>query len=491
MSAIDELTEAQRELVEEIRNKNGSTQSLADSLGVERSGVHSRVARIRERVGSDAIHYEQNVGYVLGHQFDSQPKDPEDSVETGEADETNEMDGITDTTESSGDVHPRVPPNDSDLQEPASNEFSDFGETDTSNNSEKPPESKASDSEDGLDELLDGETLDSITSPSDVPDDIISELRDGGMSHQEFSDEYNLDTESIGGLIDALNRVGWAIERRTFEDGNSVWYLDDERDKKYTVPTRGDNQTFRFGLISDTHLGSQVEHLSELNDYYDRLQSRGISTVLHCGDISDGWKVYRHHVNELKSEAIGWNRLRDYVVDNYPERDSITTHFITGNHDYKYYKRNGIHFGKMIDDRRPDLNWLGEMTAQIVLDEESGIDFELIHPSGGQPYSLGYRLQTLYRERKPENRPRFASVGHLHGKLHAHAEGVEGFYPGCWQGATTYIKRKGLSATIGGWIVEIEIDGGEVRRVKTEWIGYETRDGGNEYSAESEGGVTF
>lgn len=315
---------------------------------------------------------------------------------------------------------------------------------------------------------------------ADVPDGMVDELETGGLTYDQIKNEFGLSRDQARRRFEILRENGRAIEHIEVDDnGTRRFFLDDKSGKQFSAPGDG---TYRFGLISDTHLGSSEEHLAELGDFYDRIKARGIDMVLHCGDISDGYEVYRHHVNELKSDAIGWSRLKQYVIDNYPARDGITTHFITGNHDYKFYKSTGLYFGNEIAQRRDDLNWLGEMNARVIF--EDGIDIELIHPSGGSPYTLGYRAQTLYRERPLDERPTFGAIGHIHGKLHGHAEGVEVFYPGCWQGTTTYIKRKGLSSKIGGWIVELEIANGEVRRISPEWIGYPTRTKDNDYVIE-------
>jgi hypothetical protein len=336
--------------------------------------------------------------------------------------------------------------------------------------------SEESDSEESLPTTDPEDSLDGNA----IPQTIINALEDDGLTYRQFEERHGYSESQAKRLLEDMREAGYPVEFREIDaQGTRLWYLSDQRDTSYRVGA-GDG-IYRFGLISDTHLGSKEEHLDELNDFYDRLVERGITTVYHAGDISDGYKVYRGHVNGLRSPAIGWGRLRDYVVENYPSRPSITTYFITGNHDYKYYKRNGIHFGQLIDDQREDLNWLGEMQATLVFDAAAGIDLELIHPSGGKPYTLGYRAQTLYRERPPTDRPTLAGIGHLHGKMQAEAEGVEAFYTGCWQGATPYIKRKGFPTKIGGWIVELEIEDDHLRRLNTEWVDYHPRGAENSY----------
>jgi len=318
---------------------------------------------------------------------------------------------------------------------------------------------------------------------NEISQTLISDLQSGGLTYSDFDTRHGIGQTEASNLLDELERRGYNVNFREIGANNTkLWFLEETKEKSF-IAGDGDG-TYRFGLISDTHLGSAEEHLEELHDFYDRLQERGIDTVFHAGDISDGWKVYRHHHQQLKPNAIGWDNLREYVVDHYPERNGIDTYFITGNHDYKLWKRSGIYFGQEIDERRSDLHWLGAMEATILFDEESNVDLELIHPSGGSPYTLGYRAQTLYRERPPKDRPTLGAIGHLHGRMQANAEGVEAFYTGCWQGPTPYVKRKGLPSEVGGWVVELEIEDNELRQISTDWINYEVTDhASNDYTA--------
>ena len=62
--------------------------------------------------------------------------------------------------------------------------------------------------------------------------------------------------------------------------------------------------TIRFGLIGDTHMGNIFEAQDELEAFCKRLRADGIKTVLHCGDILDGHKVYSGQEFEL--HALGY-----------------------------------------------------------------------------------------------------------------------------------------------------------------------------------------
>ncbi|MFD1515647.1 metallophosphoesterase [Halomarina rubra] len=308
---------------------------------------------------------------------------------------------------------------------------------------------------------------------------LVHPLQHGGLTFTEAGDRYGISEHVFRNRLDELRLSGYTIDFKELDaEGTRRWFIPEERDKRFRVGD-GDGR-YKFGVISDTHLGSAAEHLEELHDYYDRVAADpDIEYVFHAGDISDGWKVHKGHTEALKGEATGWKRLREYVIEHYPRREGITTIFIEGNHDHKLKRRTGISLGKQIAAEREDLIYAGDSQARFVFDPEHDIDLELIHPSGGQPYTVGYRLQTLYRERPASERPTIAVIGHLHGSMFAKAEGVLGFYAGCWKGITTYGKRKGHSTEIGGWILTLEVEAGEVRRLTPDWISYEPMDASN------------
>lgn len=313
-----------------------------------------------------------------------------------------------------------------------------------------------------------------IPSADELPQSFLNALQENGLTYNEIERQYGWSSKQAQKLFDRMSQAGWVIDFETVDaQGTRRWHIPDERDKRYQLG-HGDG-TYRFGLISDTHLGSEATHLADLHDFYDRLEERGVSVVLHAGDITDGWEIHQNQINEVHAEATGWNRMRDYCVQNYPKRDGIKTLFISGNHDRKLWRREGIRLGQMIDDRRDDLIWLGDSMARVVFAED--VDLELIHPSGGQPYTLGYRAQTLYREQPTDVRPTMTAIGHLHGRLWAAAEGVEAWYTGCWKDLTTYGRRKGHAAEIGGWDVEITVKDGEIDSMTSEFIRYPANDG--------------
>jgi len=96
------------------------------------------------------------------------------------------------------------------------------------------------------------------------------------------------------------------------------------------------SRTYKFGVVSDTHLNSKEQQLTHLNRMYDLFAAEGVSDVYHAGDITAGEGMFTGQVYEIFN--VGFDNQADYVIKHYPKREGITTHFITGNHDLSYYK---------------------------------------------------------------------------------------------------------------------------------------------------------
>jgi DNA polymerase II small subunit/DNA polymerase delta subunit B len=86
----------------------------------------------------------------------------------------------------------------------------------------------------------------------------------------------------------------------------------------------------KFGLIGDTHIGSLYCRMDLIKAFYESCAAQGITTVIHVGDMLDGWKVYRGQEFELRD--VGFDAQMARLISEYPDV-GITTRFITGNHD--------------------------------------------------------------------------------------------------------------------------------------------------------------
>lgn len=233
-----------------------------------------------------------------------------------------------------------------------------------------------------------------------------------------------------------------------------------------------DNTTvLKFAIMGDTQIGSKYTQLTHLHKFYDICAREGIRDIYHTGDITDGLKMRVGHEYELYE--VSADEMRDDVVKNYPKRDGITTHFITGNHDASIYKHVGYDIGAAIARDRSDMNYLGRDCAVVNLTPNCTL--ELRHPWDGTAYALSYKPQKMIEAMESDSKPNILAIGHYHKAEYLFYRNVHCFQTGCFQGQTPFTRGKGISVHIGGWIVTIHVDqNGYIQRIMPEFIPFYT-----------------
>lgn len=217
-----------------------------------------------------------------------------------------------------------------------------------------------------------------------------------------------------------------------------------------------DGSTVRFGVISDTHLGSIKENLALLKSAYTIFEREGIDKVYHAGDISDGENVYKGHIHEIKIH--GFDAQLDYIINEYPV-SNVTTVFITGNHDESFWKSSGADIGKYISTYRPDMKYIGMVEADINLCSLSGnIKLRLWHPSLGTAYAISYQAQKYIESLSGGSKPHILIVGNFHKAMWLFYRNIHSIEGACMQFQTRWMRSKRISAMLGFYIVTATID---------------------------------
>lgn len=213
-------------------------------------------------------------------------------------------------------------------------------------------------------------------------------------------------------------------------------------------------EIIRFAIMGDTQIGSKYTQLTHLHNFYDICEREGIRDIYHTGDITDGLKMRTGHEYELYE--VSADEMRDDVVANYPKREGITTHFITGNHDASIYKHVGYDIGQAIANSRPDMKYLGRDCAVIHLTPKCTL--ELRHPWDGTAYALSYKMQKMIEAMESDSKPNILAVGHYHKVEYLFYRNVHALQTGCFQAQTPFTRGKGISIHMGGWIITIRVD---------------------------------
>lgn len=213
---------------------------------------------------------------------------------------------------------------------------------------------------------------------------------------------------------------------------------------------------FKIAILSDTHLGSNQNALKELKDFYEYAVSKGVTDFYHAGDMTDGW--YKHRESSIFDQhAIGFQQQLNYVTENYPRYDNVTTYFITGNHDATHTMNGGANIGEVISKIREDLVYLGHNFAKIWLTE--GVDLNLIHPNDGVPYSISHKGQQIVDKAEGKRKARMIAVGHYHKAAWLpNYRGTDIYMMGSFQHQTPFMQTSNIVSYVGGYIVTLRVD---------------------------------
>lgn len=227
-----------------------------------------------------------------------------------------------------------------------------------------------------------------------------------------------------------------------------------------------DGHNVRFGVVSDTHLGSNHQALDELHLAYDMFAQEGLSMVLHAGDITSGKGIYRGQDSEIHQHTL--DGLVGYTVDQYPRRDGVTTHLIGGNHDLEGGAgRVGLDVAAAVAARRDDINYLGPYSAWLGVgdDPDHAPWVHLLHGKGGMSYAYSYKAQKLVDGYPPGRKPAVLLSGHWHVRGQFNTRGVEVLFAACFEWQSLFLTRLGLSPAVGFHVVEATFgdDGSLVR----------------------------
>lgn len=207
-------------------------------------------------------------------------------------------------------------------------------------------------------------------------------------------------------------------------------------------------------VVSDTHFGNIHQQLHFLNQMYEEAYKRGITTILHCGDLVDG--NYTNRPEQPRQQFLhGFDEQIGYVVDMYPKVKGITTKFILGSHDETHYKNDQATAGFWIPKCRPDMIYLGQDTADLNINK---IKITMDHPGGGSSKAVSYQLQKRIELLESGNKPKILVVGHYHKSYSFVYRNVRGIEVGSCCDLTQFQQKQGLSNAVGAFFLDIYSD---------------------------------
>lgn len=249
------------------------------------------------------------------------------------------------------------------------------------------------------------------------------------------------------------------------------------------VYTSRPDGTYKFGFTSDNHLCSKYSRLDVLNDLYDHFERQGVDRVFNAGNWIDG--EARFNMHDLL--VHGMDRQVRYLAENYPRRPGITTYAVAGDdHEGWYCQRDGVDIGRyaervMREQGRQDWVDLGYMEAYIrLVNAKTGQScmLHVMHPGGGSAYAISYTVQKIVEGYDGGDKPAVLLAGHYHKLGYNLVRNVHCIQTGTTEDQTPFMRKKKLSAHVGGGIIELTQDEvtGAIKSCKVEFFNYFVRD---------------
>lgn len=289
-----------------------------------------------------------------------------------------------------------------------------------------------------------------------------------GVTSNALASDLGVSERVVLVMIDEKKQAGYNVH-----EAYGIWRITNDlipSENKRREKWDG-NRIVRFGLMGDTQINSKYTQLTHLHRLYDIFAEEGVSMVYHTGDMDDGEQMRKGHQYELYNQGV--DDHADEIIRVYPRREGMKTRFITGNHDASMVKLAGVDIGRVIEQKRDDMEYLGYGSAAIHLTENCIL--ELRHPEDGTAYAISYKIQKMIESMSGGEKPNILGVGHYHKLEQLFHRNVHAFQTACLQAQTPWERGKGIAIALGGWIIEarLNVDGG-VERIRPEFFPFYT-----------------
>lgn len=269
---------------------------------------------------------------------------------------------------------------------------------------------------------------------------------------------------------------------RVWQEGGKTFVQNMKKAKEYGLLTDisekwKNTSKISIGVVSDTHIGSEYANETALNHFYDLLQERGISIVLHAGDVFEGYNIKRPETF-FNNVAVGFQNQLERGIAKYPKREGITTYMISGNHDEWYIQKGFADIVKTLSMTRGDLVFLGNSYAKIKVTPK--IDITLFHPNDGSAANVYGKLQNFV-SRAGVKLSKINILGHYHKLAWLYMNDVHAFYPASFQRQSSWMNLNNLRSEVGAIILNLTVNNetGELLALNFEHVDY------NDYNEQS------
>ena len=200
-------------------------------------------------------------------------------------------------------------------------------------------------------------------------------------------------------------------------------------------------------VVSNTRFGSVNQQLHLLNDLYLEAYNRGIKTVFHTGNMTDG----RRRVDSIKTQFLGPDSQIEYVINMYPYIKGLQTKYILGSSDWSLFDKKIDIISKI----RPDMDSVGFDYGTIKINH---VNFLLLSQSSTPTLKPKYRLEQAVENYKFEYQPDVLFLGNSYHNGYYYIDGVHCVNVPNMHSRMFYQTKNGLNSYVGGYFIKIYTD---------------------------------
>jgi predicted phosphodiesterase len=306
----------------------------------------------------------------------------------------------------------------------------------------------------------------------DVDERIIGQIRKRRELHY-LADLFGYTDEEFLLVIQKLKLAGYGNIQVWDEDGKIFVHNPNYKfatSREYEIKP---SDEIKIAIVSDTHLGSTFAAEHELHNFYNYINTLGIKTVLHIGDLTDGW-YQKRPTSIFEQTAVGFQNQLNYFVNHYPRVKGIKTYALTGNHDQTHMFNGGANMGELVARLRDDFIYLGHNHAFFKVSDK--VKISLVHPTDGSTQTLSYKIQQVI-DRNLARRGEIMLIGHYHKTTSVFYKGIWGYLVPSFQWQSNFMADNNLTSDVGGMILTIKLNqDGSLKSLATEYVMYETKE---------------
>ena len=207
----------------------------------------------------------------------------------------------------------------------------------------------------------------SVKSSTDRLLDLVFE----GATIQELKQKLRLNDYQLSLKLNSLKNNGYLIDKKYNDIIGTKLYLHQNLGKNRSsnnIRIYTDGFVIRFLVISDTHFGNIGERFDIIGELYDYAIRNNIYSILHLGDLIEGYNCEINNTDELK--MIDPLETVKYIATNYPKDSSIVNYILLGNHDFRTIATHGFDIAVALEKARLDMEFLGYNNATIQMNKD-------------------------------------------------------------------------------------------------------------------------